>query len=338
MGQPNGAVPSGRRPIPASSQGPKRTNAQIPYARQATTSLGACGTAQLPKEGDIVFAVRAQHYGNKDALTKQSGTSAMVQVLTIEQINARLQRAEAVDASKIYSFETFPYRLDGVVNNVDGADLMNEFKDHAIANVAIQGHVRLDHSKERRCCMPKTLPGTHLYVGLVATPKASSPGSGVVYTHRLERFSSVMITNGSYDPTFSEQTPKRSFLCAAWVLGVVTDSNQSPDMLRVHVDVQPIRYVHNDTLSNDPTDLEFRHTLVPERFSTKNKPMVLLSRTLLATGIQLLLRWFDPNNSNPFILELYETVTKAEASGNVAEFHDKAKAINEKFDPRNGGL
>ena len=54
-------------------------------------------------------------------------------------------------ADAIYDPETFPYSLDGVVNNVDGLDEENEFKDHVIANV-IQGHVRLDHSegKERR--------------------------------------------------------------------------------------------------------------------------------------------------------------------------------------------
>ena len=214
---------------------------------------------------------------------------------------------------------------------------MNEFKDHAIANVAIQGHVRLDHSDGRRCCMPRTLPGSHLYVGLVATPKIK-PGSVLsVYTHRLERFSSMMISNRTFDPMFmvDDDIAKRPFLCVAWKLGVVTDSNQSPNMLRIHVDVQPIRYVHkpNEIFSNTTTSTEFQHTLLSDRFSANGKPLLLLSRTLLATGVQLLLRWFDPNNKH-FISDVYDSVTTAEAGGNFESFNRRAEMLHYTFDPR----
>ena len=38
--------------------------------------------------------------------------------------------------------KVFKYSPDGIVNNLDGEDPLNEYKDYAIANVAIQGFVR----------------------------------------------------------------------------------------------------------------------------------------------------------------------------------------------------
>ena len=52
-------MPGGFRPIPTSSQGPKRTNATIVYSRTAvadTRKLGRIG--QFFKEGDVVFTQR----------------------------------------------------------------------------------------------------------------------------------------------------------------------------------------------------------------------------------------------------------------------------------------
>lgn len=377
--QPDGPVPPGVRPIPASSQGPKRTNAQIPYARQAATSLEECGTAGLPKEGDVVFAVRAPHYSGGmprqragRAMTKQSGTGALVKVLTVEQVNARLAQEEAVAADAIYDLESFPYSLDGVVNNVDGSDPMHEFKDHAIANVAIQGHVRLDHSEGRRCCMQRTLPGSHLHVGLVAVPQLEADGSPkrnadgeALFKHRLERFSSMMITNGHYNPLFNfnpdgtriDKT-KRSFMAAAWVLGVVTDSNQSQNMLRVHVDVRPIRYAHRP--ADLPPNADSPHTALDGRTTlTTNK--LLFSRAVLVIGLQLLFRWFNPNDprcsigpydpKNPEVTptgeeggcyasygmdRFYTEVVALEAESLTTEYDTRTKAMRKRFDPRYG--
>lgn len=374
--RPDGPVPPGVRPIPTSSQGPKRTNAQIPYARQAATSLEECGTAGLPEEGDVVFAVRAPHYSGGTpreragvATTKQSGTGALVKVLTVEQVNERLEREAAVTVDAIYDLETFPYSLDGVVNNVDGLDEENEFKDHAIANVAIQGHVRLDHSEGKRCCMRRTLPGSHLHVGLVAVPQLEANGKiktnddgDALFKHRLERFSSMMITSGDYNPLFvfnpdgtRINKAKRPFMTAAWVLGVVTDSNQSPNMLRIHVDVRPIRYVHRP--ADLPPNADSPHTELKGRPLIADK--VLFSRAVLVIGLQLLLRWFNPTNPRcsigPYdpnkpqgiptgedegcyasytMDRLYTDLVAMEDSSDTTTYDARAKLMRERFDPR----
>ena len=376
--RPDGPVPPGVRPIPTSSQGPKRTNAQIPYARQAATSLEECGTAGLPEEGDVVFAVRAPHYSGGmprqragAAMTKQSGTGALVKVLTVEQVNARLEREAAVTADAIYDLETFPYSLDGVVNNVDGLDEENEFKDHAIANVAIQGHVRLDHSEGKRCCMQRTLPGSHLHVGLVAVPQLEDDGSpttnaagAALFKHRLERFSSMMITNMKYDPLFNHNPDgtamdqnKRPFMSAAWVLGVVTDSNQSNNMLRIHVDVRPIRYAHRP--ADLPPIADSPHAALDGR-TTLTANRLLFSRALIVIGYQLLLRWFNPNDprcipapydeaegekvpSTPqqakacwgyFVDVQYTQLTRMEAEGRRVDYDFRCENWRKYYDPR----
>ena len=355
LGRPDGPVPPGIRPIPASSQGPKRTNAQIPYARQASTSLAACGTAGLPKEGDVAFVLREPHYAGgmpadraRRAVTKQSGTAALVQVLTVEQVNARLAQEEAVTPDAIYTAETFPYSLDGVVNNVDGSDPMHEFRDHAIANVAIQGHVRLDHSEGRRCCMQRTLPGSHLHVGLVAVPQLETDSSGVVrskksakyggaplYKHELRRFSSMMISNGVFDPTYASVAEKfkRPFMSAAWVLGVVTDSNQSQNMLRIHVDVRPIPYYRSQNKPQSTNLLEGRMTA--KRW--------LICRAPLPVGVQLVLRWFRPGVDLGGVdtaaeldeLETFESPEEGkELNGGARKFGRMAEEKQRAFDPK----
>ena len=269
---PNGNIPGGVRPIPTSSQGPKKTNVQIPYARQASTDVGTCGVVALPVEGEIVFTERTPHYKTK---TKMSGVHAMIKVLTVEQINRRL--AKEGRRNELYDMESFPYSLDGVINNVDTADPMNEFKDHAIANVAIQGHVRLDHQEARRCCMKKTLPGTHLYVGLVATPAADGEG----YTHKLERFSGLMIANKAYNPLFQGT---RKFMSAAWHLGIVTDSHQSQNMIGIHVRVEPLRYERVP----DFEKLAAVETSVGYPMVHK---LVYMPHSVLLIGLRLVLRW-----------------------------------------------
>lgn len=283
---PNGNIPGGFRPIPTSSQGPKKTNVQIPYARQASTDVGTCGVAALPVEGEIVFTERTQHYKNK---TKMSGVHALIKVLTVEQINRRL--AKEGSRNELYDMESFPYSLDGVINNVDTADPMNEFKDHAIANVAIQGHVRLDHQEARRCCMKKTLPGTHLYVGLVAT--RADDGEG--YTHKLERFSGLMIANKAYDPLFQGT---RKFMSAAWHLGTVTDSHQSQNMIGIHVRVDPLRY------ERVPDFEKLAQVETMTGYARVKK--VYMPRSVLLLGLRLILHWRqvpvaepEADNDNP---------------------------------------
>lgn len=269
---PNGNIPGGVRPIPTSSQAPKKTNVQIPYARQVSIDVGTCGVAALPVEGEIVFTERTQHYKTK---TKMSGVHAMIKVLTVDQINRRLAKEGRRD--ELYDMESFPYSLDGVINNVDGADPMNEFRDHAIANVAIQGHVRLDHQETRRCCLKKTLPNTHLYVGLVATRAAEGEG----YTHKLERFSGLMIANKVYDPLFRGT---RKFMSAAWHLGMVTDSHQSKNMIGIQVRVEPLRYER-------VPDFEKLAAVETSVGYPRVRQLVYMPHSVLLIGLRLILRW-----------------------------------------------
>jgi hypothetical protein len=249
-------------------------------------------------------------------------------------------------------------------------DEANEFKDHAIANVAVQGHVRLDHSEGKRCCMRRTLPGAHLHVGLVAVPQLEADGSPktnaageALFKHRLDRFSSMMVSNAQYHPLFAfnpdgtlVDDDKRKFMSAAWVLGVVTDSNQSKDMLSIHVDVRPIRYAHRpaDLADSPHAALDGRTTL------TANKR--LFARPVLVIGAQLLLRWFDPANprcsltpydpSKPppgappppaqmeacdasYTTDLFYTkMVEWEAAGDTARYDAYAEGMRKKFDPR----
>lgn len=281
-----GLLPGNPTPIATSSQKPKTTNVQIPYARQGVVEKTDRHYGSSAKEGDVVFLERGTYSNLHPAARLGQGVNSAVRVRTIEALNREL----ASPLEKPYTYASFPYRADGVVNNVDGGvDETNydnnryedNFKSHIIANVAVQGHVRLTHPPNRwpndeerqamRCDLQKTLPGSIAYVGLECTRKADTAGGEEQYTHRLIRFSSAMITAGKklggivlpVDP-LPLQPPdpppndaeKKALVCA-WRIGTIVDSNQSVNMLTICVGVElilPIITAERDEPSQTDAD------------------------------------------------------------------------------------
>ena len=223
---PAGAIPSGLRPIPTTTQSNKKTNAQIPYARTASTTQDVAGRSEpSAREGAIAFVER-------QLLVPRIGigVNGSVSVYSVEQVN---QRIEALRPNP-FDYESFPYRLDGVVNNVDGADELREFKDHTIVNMAVQGVCRLDHRETFRADERVSKPSTTIYVGLFAKQKPDKDGS-LKWTHFLERFSSAMISRSLVNLGDGTRT-----LLFAWTVGRIVDCAASNDMLSIHVDIRPL--------------------------------------------------------------------------------------------------
>ena len=231
---PGANIPEGHRPIPTSSEANKKTNAQIPYVRQVYSQTGTAGLRVAPKEGDIVLVERTTINRKEDQPGARlgHGTNSYAYTRTIESLNPEL----AEPSDEAYTYDSFPFRLDGVINNVDSEDPQHEFRDYTIANVAVYGPCRLDHGEATRCCFKKTLPGSVLYVGLEA-----HEADGGKFTHKLVRFSSMQLSRGVHTP----ESPGRKLVCA-WTLGVIMDSNQSKDMVTVMVNVSPIRAIDPD--------------------------------------------------------------------------------------------
>jgi len=226
---PGEGIPGGIRPIPTSSQSNKKTNAQIPYVRLVYSAKGTAGLRAAPQEGDIVLVEQTTLY-RKDAGDRLGhGTNSYAYTRTIESLNAENELLSE-PRDEAYTYDTFPYRLDGVINNVDSEDPQNEFRDYTIANVAIYGPCRLDHGEKTRCDFKKTHPGSILYVGLEAIQV------GGKFTHKLVRFSSAQLSRGVH----VLEGPGRTLVCA-WTLGMLMDSNQSKNMVTVLVNVSPIR-------------------------------------------------------------------------------------------------
>ena len=253
---PAGDIPGGLRPVPASTQAPKKTNAQIPYVRQVVSHAGPAGRFVAPREGDIVLVERNWHQQQKPGLHLGNGTNSYTTAHTIETINDLM--ANEVDTSGppphppvgarrlMYTYDEFPYRLDGVINNVDGEDPENEYRDFTIANVAVYGPCRLDHREATRCDFKVPHPGSVLHVGLEARlANPLNPADGIV--HRLVRFSSAQLSRGVY----AYGAPDAELLFA-WSLGSIMDSNQSQDMITVCVNVAPIRPIRNDEADVEP--------------------------------------------------------------------------------------
>ena len=224
---PGDGIPGGIRPIPTSSQSNKKTNAQIPYVRLVFSETGTAGLRAAPKEGDIVLVEQTTLYRKDAGARLGHGTNSYAYTRTIESLN-KDELSEPRDEA--YTYDTFPYRLDGVINNVDSEDPQNEFRDYTIANVAVYGPCRLDHGEKTRCDFKKTHPGSILYVGLEAIKEGGN------FTHRLVRFSSAQLSRGVH----TLEVPGRTLVCA-WTLGMLMDSNQSKNMVTVLVDVSPIR-------------------------------------------------------------------------------------------------
>ena len=243
---PGGQIPKGHRPVPTTTETIKKTNAQIPYVRQVTQEQGVAGRWRAPQEGDVVMVERANLHRKMEhpGARLGHGTNSYAFARTLEQVNALLAEDEKEQASP-YTYETFPWRLDGVINNTDGEDPENEYRDYAIANVAVYGPVRLDHRPERRCCDAKTLPGTTLYVGLLTRGMAAY--GKFYYEHKLVRFSALQIARGSTTMEVFGSTGWN--LVCAWRLGMVMDSAQSEGMITACVDVEPVRAVGDGNAS-----------------------------------------------------------------------------------------
>ena len=231
---PAGAIPGGLRPIPTTTQSNKKTNAQIPYMRRATEAQGVGGVWEpSASEGSIAFVERQLLVPRHQ--TNGRGPNQFVDVYSVEQINAQLTPPRAAP----FTYDDFPYRLDGVVNNVDGADKGHEFRDYTIINMAVQGPCRLDHREPYRADERMARTSASIYVGLFATRDvAAGP-----WTHKLERFSSNMITRGKIDLGDDDEATSVRKLLFAWLVGRIVDPAQSETMLAIHVDVRPLRPV-----------------------------------------------------------------------------------------------
>ena len=219
---PDAPLPIGIRPIPASTQTNKKTNAQLPYVRKLVKD-GSGGVFRYATEGDAVFVERAVAIARE---RKVHLPLAHAVAHTFDEVNALLLDQGAV--KKAYTRESFPFPLDGVVNNVDGADEQGEFRDHALANVAVQGPCRLTMAGFERSPV-----GNVLYVGVETKTTGSAPNE--TFEHRLVRFSARTIFNGNY--TFSSDGFSLAF---AYKLGRVIDAAQSAKMMTVLVDVEPL--------------------------------------------------------------------------------------------------
>jgi hypothetical protein len=257
--RPGGQIPKGHRPVPTTTETIKKTNAQIPYVRQVTQEQGVGGRWDAPQEGDIVMVEQVNLHRKMEhpAARLGHGTNSYAFARTLEQVNATLKEEQErrPDKDVPYVYETFPWRLDGVINNTDSEDPENEYRDYAIANVAVYGPVRLDHRPDTRCCDAKTLPGTTLYVGLrsrwARAPDPKKPSNYVdlnYYEHELFRFSALQLSRGTrevLEPLEGANLNKWTLVCA-WRLGMVMDSAQSEGMITATVGVEPIRLIGTD--------------------------------------------------------------------------------------------
>ena len=164
-----------------------------------------------------------------------------------------------------YTYDAFPYRLDGVVNNVDGKDDAHEFADYTLVNMAVQGRCRLDHREAYRADEAAARMSATVYVGLFATRTMEDDGKLSKWTHRLERFSSNMIARGRIDLGSDDGYDKdgnetKRVLLFGWTVGRIVDAAQSKDMLAVNVDVRPLRPIlQTDAQPYQPKDPEHNH-------------------------------------------------------------------------------
>jgi hypothetical protein len=218
---PGGAIPGGFRPIPTSSQRPKPTNATIVYARTAmphTKHLGRVGLSM--SEGDLVFTERI-------APATKTPMGLNVKVYSLQRINQEIEEAGPMSLSEFTGFfftrdAKFKFGPDGIVNNLDGEDPLNEYKDYAIANVAIHGFVRFS-----TLALPQKSArnGDKLFLALTQRE------SGDKWVFKFELFLASHVTTGKFDP---------DVVANCWRIGRVVDGNQSKNMITVCVSVEPV--------------------------------------------------------------------------------------------------
>jgi hypothetical protein len=165
-------------------------------------------------------------------------------VTSVQLLNQDLKDAGAMDEAEYKAFfeakgGAFKWAPDGVVNNLDGADPENQYKDFAIANVAIQGFVRFSTlpfgPEARGHNFPKTFisskgvrNGDRVYLALMSRPSGAEDGKKV-YTFQF--FLASHVTLGKLDTDPIEKV---------WRLGRVVDGNQSKNMVTLCVDVESV--------------------------------------------------------------------------------------------------
>jgi len=233
---PGGSIPGGFNPIPASSQGPKRTNATIVYSRTAvadTRKLGRLG--KFFKEGDVVFTQRLAP-PIKDPMGQN------VKVTSVQLLNQDLKDHGPMNLAEYAKFfeardGAFKWSPDGVVNNLDGADPENEFKDFAVANVAIQGFVRFStlpfgdetrgHNFPHLFMKKGARNGDRVFLSLVSRQAAVEDKR----EYAFQFFLASHVTLGKTNANTIEKV---------WRIGRIVDGNQSKNMVTVCVDVEPI--------------------------------------------------------------------------------------------------
>jgi len=241
---PDAPLPIGLRPIPTSSQRPKPTNATIVYARTAVPdshdlgrSGGAPPTALSMREGDLVFTHRM-------APATRAPLGQNVKVISLRMLNEDLRRMGPLSEDEYRKTfydkdEQFKWCPDGVVNNLDGADPTNEFKDFAIANVALQGFVRFS-----------TLPFGdeavgHNFPSIFTTQKGVRNGDYVYVVFTQSNSDAEGKRTYQFGLVLASHITNLKFvmgpnLLRVWSVGRVVDGNQSKNMVTLCVGVAPV--------------------------------------------------------------------------------------------------
>ena len=228
---PDAPLPGGLRPIPASSQAPKKTNSTIVYARTAVNSNrddefgrvrasnDVAGVSMAIREGDLVFTLRA-------APATRAPLGQNVKSFSLRRVNEILKN-EADDGAQDAQRTHLQWCPDGVCHNLDGEDPHHEFKDFALDNVSLHGFTRFSTLPLTNPLQPTTAQVRNtdrILVALVA-PK---PGR---FEFRL--FTSHQITTRKLP--FALSTVER-----AWTVGRVVDGKQSKNMVTINVAIDPV--------------------------------------------------------------------------------------------------
>ena len=272
---PDAKIPNGLRPIPSSSQAPKKTNATLVYSRTAVNSnrddefgrvrpTDVGGLAMAIAEGDLVFTLRA-------APATRAPMGQNVKSFSMARVNEILKNESELPA--MHATRThFNWRPDGVCNNLDGEDPHNEFKDFGIANVAIGGFVRFS-----TLALPpasKLRNTDRVLLALVSSKKST--------LYKFVLFTSHQIT--------VEKLPfEYDNVVLAWTIGRVVDGKQSKSMTTLCVCIDQIA----------PEQSEWPYMLVAD--DKKAGSMVAKHVKKYTVTQQLKRLWLDGSNAKELL-------------------------------------
>lgn len=272
---PDAKIPNGLRPIPSSSQAPKKTNATLVYSRTAVNSnrddefgrvrpTDVGGLAMAIAEGDLVFTLRA-------APATRAPMGQNVKSFSMARVNEILKNESelpATDATRTH----FDWRPDGVCNNLDGEDPHNEFKDFGIANVAIGGFVRFS-----TLALPpasKLRNTDRVLLALVSSKKST--------LYKFVLFTSHQITVEKLPFEYDD-------VVLAWTIGRVVDGKQSKSMTTLCVCIDQIA----------PEQSEWPYMLVAD--DKKAGSMVAKHVKKYTVTQQLKRLWLDGSNAEELL-------------------------------------